>query len=414
MTDFANVVAFKTMNLLAERKALLYEDGTAFYLWKRGDRLVIIFDTDEINLKRVDAEFAHLLSTRLNGRRVVRTNSRGVFLQVGREIPPAPMDLVAIPLDLGGQPTPTSIPIGMTGRGPFWLDLIRADSILLGGSRDMGKTTMIHGWIQSLLNGGSVQVRAWDGKDGSEFGRYADRPNFMTLGDLEHALRDLLLEANKRRALLKNSGFANAKEYSVNVDTMNPIALVIDEAALVPERSKILLKEIVERCRDTGIHPIFGTNNPQQSALVVKSNLVTRISLAVPHLSASVMVLGHSGAETLRRTPGRGLIEWGGSMVEFQAFRVERPMPSDDAKKALAAIEPTEPTPLDETTRLAESIRSQWDSSMSKRKTAELLGKTYAGAWAAKIDKIVAILGATTTPTPVFMADLSQLQAVAE
>lgn len=336
MINFANVVAHKTMNLLAERKALLYPNGTAFYLWKRADRLVIIFDVDEIDVRRVDEEFAHMLSTRLNGRRVVRTNSRGVFFQVGIEIPPAPLDLVTMPLIVAEQPTPTSIPVGMTGRGALWLDLIEADSILLTGSRGMGKTGMMHGWIQSLLNGNQVEVRAWDGKDGSEFGRYADRPNFQLLADLEASLRELLIEANRRRMVLRSSGHPNARVYSENVELMKPIALVIDEAALVPDRSKMLLKEIVERCRDTGIHPVFGTNNPRQSELVVKSNLVTRISLAVPSLDASVMALGYKGANELPRLQGRGLIERNARLVEFQAFRVTYPAPTEEALRKVA------------------------------------------------------------------------------
>jgi hypothetical protein len=332
------VLAYKVMNLLHERKALVYDDNSiAFYLWPRDGRTVVVFDPDEIDLRRVDDVFAHDLSSRLNGRRVVRTNSRGVYLQVGHTVPPAPKDLVSLPLDLKDQPTPTSLPIGITGKGPLWIDLVKADSILLGGSRDMGKSTMIHGWVQALLHGGQVDVYAWDGKGGSEFGRYADRPNFRMI-NLQASLRELLQEANRRRELLRKSGWANAREYSEHAEPMRPIALVIDEAALVPENARPILKEIVERCRDTGIHPIYGTNNPQQSSLVVKSNLLTRLSLAVPHLSASTMVLNCSGAQNLLRTPGRGLIDWDAQLVEFQAFRIERPMPTEAAFQSLEAM----------------------------------------------------------------------------
>lgn len=406
MTNFSQVVAYKTMNLLNERKALLYPEGMAFYLWERDDRLVIIFDTDEINLGRVDGEFAHLLSTRLNGRRVVRTNSRGVYLQVGREIPPAPMDLVSIPLDLASQPTPTSIPIGMTGRGAFWLDLLEADSILLGGSRGMGKSTMLHGWIQCLLHGGLVEVRAFDGKAASGFGRYADRKNFVMLGNLETSLRDLLMEARRRRNLLKESGYDNAKDYSENVEPMNPIALVIDEAALVPDSSKMLLKEIVERCRDTGVHPIYGTNNPQQSQLVVKSNLVTRFSLAVPNLSASVMVLGHSGAENLPRVKGRGLVEWNGRMVEFQAFQITKPMPSEEARKAIQELpveDAEQPAQADDNETRILALHEQ-GKSMSAI-VREVWGVAGGSAYYGRAETVKAILAAknttSSTSTPI-------------
>ncbi len=58
-------------------------------------------------------------------------------------------------------------------------------------------------------------------------------------------------------------------------------------------------------------------------------------------------------------------------------------------------IEPT--APPDEISQLAESIREKWHSSMSKRAVGAMIGKTYAGSWAAKIDQIISYLSATTT-----------------
>ncbi len=48
-----------------------------------GNRLIVSFDPSAIKLDKVNESFAHDLSTRLKGRKVVRTNSRGLFLQVG-------------------------------------------------------------------------------------------------------------------------------------------------------------------------------------------------------------------------------------------------------------------------------------------------------------------------------------------
>lgn len=41
---------------------------------------------------------------------------------------------------------------------------------------------------------------------------------------------------------------------------------------------------------------------------------------------------------------------------------------------------------------LAESIREKWSPSMSKSAVARLFGTRYAGSWATKVDKIIAIL----------------------
>jgi hypothetical protein len=332
---------------------------------------------------------------------VVRTNSRGVFLQVGREIPPAPMDMTEAPLDLTHQPSALHIPIGMTRRGELWLDLVEADSILLGGSRGMGKTAIIHGWIQALLDG-LVEVRAWDGKDGSEFGRYADRPQFKLLSNLEASLRELIAESARRRATLLKSGHPNAKVYNEQGgEQMTPIALIVDEAALVKESVRPLLKELVERARDTGVHPIFGTNNPQQAQLVVKANLVTRISLAVPTLSASVMVLGFSGAEKLpRQQRGRGLIERNARLTEFQAFRVTYPAPSPDALRTVAdsveTASPKEASP-DESERIV-ALHQQGKSATAI--VRELFGLSGGRVWERRIAEVKAVLSnlvATTT-----------------
>jgi len=71
---------------------------------------------------------------------VVRTNSRGLFLQVGFETPAVPQALEARQLDLVQQLTPWHVPVGMTVDGPLWISLIEGDSFLIGGSRGKGKT----------------------------------------------------------------------------------------------------------------------------------------------------------------------------------------------------------------------------------------------------------------------------------
>ncbi len=87
-----------------------------------------------------------------------------------------------------------------------------------------------------------------------------------------------------------------------------PIALIVDEAALTTDAEREQLVRIVERERDTGFHPIYGTNRPEAATLLVKSNLGTRICFAVPSWNASQMALGVNGAEDLPKLAGRGLI----------------------------------------------------------------------------------------------------------
>jgi DNA segregation ATPase FtsK/SpoIIIE-like protein len=408
--NFNLLIAVKTLALLDQRKARLYPDQKTFYVWPREDRVVVIFDPSMIDLGKVNQDFAHRLSTMLRGRLVVRTNSRGLFLQVGYEIPPMLEALTSKPLDLSAQPTPYSMPIGSTVSGnDLWVGLMEGDSFLMAGSRGMGKTGLIHGCIQALLHGGKVEVYGFDGKRGVEFSRYIGNPMFRMVHKLGETLTALkAIAANRRRKLLA-SGQPNMLLYNEMHpdDQIRPIALFVDEAALTNDEEKAGLVEIVERERDTGFYPVLATNRPEAAALLVKTNLVTRICFSVPSWNASQMVLGMNGAEALLKEQGRGLIVFKAKVTEFQSFHVTYPEPSEDtvrmmlerdeAESSAPLIVPMVGNSQSEIASLADTIRGQWMPDMSKRAVGRLLGQTYAGSWASKIDQIISYLSATTT-----------------
>lgn len=135
----------------------------------------------------------------------------------------------------------------------------------------------------------------------------------------------------------------------------------------------------------------------------------------MPVVSAadSVTGLGRTGAQNLPKKQGRGLIQVEGRLVEFQAFRVDYPMPTDAGLKWLethGAEGSTEPMPtmleslsmakpVDEIAEMAERIRSQWTPGMSGRAVANLLGLSqYGGSLKTRTDKVIAHLTATTKP----------------
>lgn len=402
------LVATKTLALLDERKVRLYPERTSFYVWVRDDRAVVIFDTNVINISKINAEFAHLLSTRLQGRRVVRTNSRGLYLQVGYQIPPVLPEFSSVALDLSKQPTPYHLPIGTTQTGnAMWISLIDGDSFLIGGTRGLGKTGVIHGMIQAMLYGDAVEVYGFDGKGGTEFGRYADQSaKFHIVTNLSRTLDELKAIARERRKILLASGQPNAALYNEThpESPMLPIALIVDEAALTSDDEKAGLVTIVERERATGFHPILATNRPEAAALLVKSNLSTRICLPVPSWNASQMVLGQNGAEDLPKIKGRGLIVFKASVTEFQSFHVTYPAPSEDTVRMLLQQQDDEVDPqpqgetnaVDEIKALAEQIREKWTPGLSGRAVGRLIGKTYGGYWKPRIDQMIEYLSATT------------------
>lgn len=404
MNRFLNVVAHRTIDLLQERKVLLYDDHTVFYVWTLADRVLVIFDTTMIDIGKLNEDFAHRLSTRLQGRRVVRTNSRGLYLQIAQGIPLGPRPLETVSLDLSKQPTPWHLPIGMTKAGPLWVSLLEGDSYLIGGSRGGGKTGEEHGWIQALLQGGQTQVYAWDGKRGAEFGRYVGRDNFHLMFNGIKGLSELEALLKDREKSLTESGFPNTAMYNdANPEQiMHPIALFVDEAADLPDQAKQLLESMIRLYRHVGLYPVIATNQPTVASVFGKTNLSTRIAFRVPHHSDSVTMLGYKGAESLPDVRGRGLIVWKGKFVEFQSFEVTYPMPSSDVMKSIAEeqaeAEMEAPVQGNEIIQLAESIREKWEPSMSLNKTSQLLGKSYGGAsWPEKVKQVVEYLSTTSS-----------------
>ena len=377
--------------------------------------MIVAFDPAAIQLERINDDFVHALSTQLEGRLVVKTNSRGMFLQVGLEIPPAPTPLIAQSLDMSQQATPWHMPIGMTKDGPLWLSLIEEDSYLIGGSRRKGKSGLTHGMIQALLRGGQTEVYGWDGKGGLEFGRYIDHPDFHYMHDAERGLMALTDEVEARKKKLFSSGHTNIISHNkAGKDFIKPIALFLDEIALLDDLLKVAVKRMIEYGGAYGVYPVLATNDPIKASILVKTNLSTRICFAVPSFNDSITVLGMKGAEALHQV-GRGFILFGNQLTEFQSFTVEYPdfdepkflryieqlsaqvegkpaASSESAEKALSA-EAGQP---DEITRLAESIRAQWSPELSGRAVGQLLGKPYGGSWHKKVNEIMDYLRATS------------------
>ncbi len=414
---FIERVALKTLNLLIQTKAMHYTSGTVFYVWQRGNRVIIAFDPNAIKLDRVNDGFVHDLSTRLQGRKIVRTNTRGLFLQVGLETPAVPASLdAAMPLDLSKQSTPWHLPVGMTANGPLWIPLTSGISYLVGGSTGTGKTGEEHAWIQALLHGGKTQIYAWDGKQSVEFLRYADQPNFHLMFSPEEL--ELLREELKTRVrLLSWSGAVNIQLHNEKRpnDFIPPIALFVDEAADLPDKVKTALKEMVRLYRFAGLYPIIATNQPTQAEMFAKTNLQTRVAFKVPHHNDSITMLGYKGAELLPAICGRGLITWRGRLIEFQSFHVTYPEVSEKARELMrwrdVVVGNEQSSSSSEIVRMAEEIRSQWSPSLSKRAVGRLLGKEYAGAWAWTIDQIVEHLAATTTTSSPISPDLGATAA---
>lgn len=302
----------------------------AFSIWLRRDRLVV--SVDPLAVRSIDQvlsrRFIHHFSTALNGRKVVPSNTRGVYFQVSYwPAPKGPLD--EQPLDLTTQPAPGWLPVGTSSKGPLWLALADLDAVLIGGSRGMGKSSLAHAWIQTLVHDGSAQLYLWDGKANAEFGRYAGE-KVRAGEDLEPLLGELMAEVERRRAVFLERHVASLPEYNRWANPrLLPLVLIVDEAAFIPESCRQTIADLVARGRAWGVFPILATQRPGVSEVqaLVKANLSTRIAFPVPSVHDSMIILGRPGAEKLPKKYGRMLVTTGARLVEVQAFRVELPQP---------------------------------------------------------------------------------------
>jgi len=332
-----NRIADVTMRLLIDRH--IVDDATkpspVFFAWPRGNRLVMVLDP--LQVRNPDAiladRFMNHLSLTLSRLPVNAIANPVLAIQVGFE-PVVEQVLINKPLDLKQQPTTLSVPIGVSKRGDLWLSIVEMDSVMIGGMRRLGKTNLLHTWIQALDRGDACEVWIWDGKpNNNEFRGYAGRGNVHLIGydQLAKYLRDLTDMLNDRSRVFAEAGVANITDFNrtaMPAQAITPIVLIIDEAAEInhmPEADFNLttLGRLIAVGGAYGIYPVIATQKPTADAVrtIIKSNLKTRIALPVATNSDSRLILDRSGAEKLVKQPGRLLINWGAEMIECQAFQ---------------------------------------------------------------------------------------------
>jgi hypothetical protein len=304
-----------------------------FYAWPRHDRAILIFDPTSFKNPRtlLDSRFAERLAAGMGNRKVVVTLHGALFVQVSyTPLSFGQLNLGVRPLDFSQQPGPSHIPLGTTKKGALWLSLLDMDSILVGGARRMGKTRILHGFIQALVRGGQAELVLWDGKNGVEFGRYAGMPGVTAVREtkLVEALTNLSCEMIRRQELFQQVRVTNLSEYNTRAEEKLPVLVpVIDELTLIPDEIQSVLAKIIALGGAFGIHPILATQRPDAENVqgLLKTNLSTRIALPVPDHQASKIILGRTGAEKLPKIKGRMLLIWEAKVLEVQAFQIDLP-----------------------------------------------------------------------------------------
>ena len=324
-------IARTVLNRLNANNLVAADSGQpVFFGFAHTDRLVLAFDPttlrDPYALR--SPALRQKISADLQGRRVVFTGKNGIFLQIGWQTR-MELKLESAPLDLSQQPSPYHVPLGTTNKGPLWLSIVEIDSAIIGGARRMGKTSTLHGWIQALINGGQADLILHDGKEGTEFGRYAGLPGVSLWTNIEVDLVQFYTEfIMARHILFKSAGVVKWQEYNTRFPdrSIKPTVLILDEVASLSETAQEALAKIARVGGAAGVYPVVGIQRPDAEALPgqLRANLVTRIALKCAGAIDSRIILGRSGAEKL---PGAGriLFEWKGKMITAQTFSVSLP-----------------------------------------------------------------------------------------
>lgn len=299
----------------------------AFVAWIRADR--VILSVNPGNVKNITAltrdNVRHDISTLLGGVPVKLSNTTGLYFQVGYQVVEKKFRLDSVALNLASQPSPTAVPIGMTTAGPLWVGLEELDSVLIGGTRRMGKTYLLHAWIAALLYGGSTRLYLWDGKGGVEFKQYLGSDKVSVITDLDAGLATIKDELIRRKSLFGAAGARSIEDWNKGMSNrLESVVIIIDEAAFIPESARDTLTELIATGGAFGCYPVLATQRTGVSEVsaMTKTNLATRIAFPVPSVSDSQMILGRAGAERLPKIKGRLLFLYRAALVEAQAFMI--------------------------------------------------------------------------------------------
>ena len=212
----------------------------------------------------------------------------------------------------------------------FCFDLKSLPHLLVAGSTGQGKTNVLHAIILSLVSFSKptdLKLILFDSK-GLEFGFYtkiglqflADIPGVSQIVDNEkeatRALESITFEIKLRQSLLKKAGLTNITEYnqffldrklspSDGFKYLPFLVLVIDDYEEFKWYDGSVIENnllgITMNGLSVGIHVVLSTKRPSYDIIStgIKSNFSTRISLHLPEISDSYVVLDRDGAEKL-------------------------------------------------------------------------------------------------------------------
>lgn len=216
---------------------------------------------------------------------------------------------------------PIPVNFGITADGhPFVDDLTTLPHLLIAGTTGGGKSTLLHGVVDSMcwtMAPSQLQMYISDTK-GVEFRHFAHLPHLRKpIANDKFAVmnyfEEVLEETDRRYKVYGQLGVRNIHEYNAmqpEEDRMPYIVFVIDELAdlmgqnIPRDEAKLCsdkLSNIVARSRGTGIYVVAATQRPDVKQIKgsIKANFPSRLSFRLPSPADSKTILNTKGAEGL-------------------------------------------------------------------------------------------------------------------
>ena len=194
---------------------------------------------------------------------------------------------------------------------PYVIDLAEAPHLFVGGTTGSGKSMCLHAILLSLLENRSDQIQLLliDPK-AVEFQAYGGCPRLREGGIIVSAdsalvaLEGLVEEMNARQEILRNFDARNIAEANRRGAELPRIIAVVDELGdlfLTRREIEAPLIRLAQKARSAGIHLVLATQRPEAATFpgLLRSNIPSRIALAVQKSTESRIILDEVGAESL-------------------------------------------------------------------------------------------------------------------
>ncbi|MDB0573531.1 DUF87 domain-containing protein [Ralstonia solanacearum] len=220
-----------------------------------------------------------------------------------------PWSAIRAALDGRQEFLPVSPGVDVLGK-PVVFDLAETPHLFIAGATGSGKSVCLNALLLSLLvSNRPPELLMIDpkGVDFADFNGYKRLRGGHVVTDMAlavEALRDVVLEMEKRQEILRQHGARNIGEAQAQGAHIERLVVVVDELAdfmMGKSGAEEPLIRLAQKARATGIHLLLATQRPEAATFpgLLRANIPSRIALTVQKSADSRIILDEGGAENL-------------------------------------------------------------------------------------------------------------------